>query len=326
MEKILRLNNRFQSSLAGSADGWKLSELPSALFHENRNCVPLTRLYTSSAFEKDLSGSSLLTPLSAAGTLGLRAISGYEDHCWPNGVWVTNPPNAVHQLVFKIGPVYEVTKESSVYTRLLHLQGYSIPTWYGCYLLEGTHGGEHLAALVLGYTGHSLADILHSTTFDAFCVASADTLVELYFHLAILHHSGLWHGDAKARNLVVGRNASGSSATIIDFGESSIGHRCKGPACPELSDLGAELRLHEPEQDRLFRIAGPVAQSLKTNFCGSTEAQVHVSTHELESGALLTYSGSVAAQTRSCWHHPLARGSAPMAWALAEEQEGDEIK
>ncbi|KAJ2985168.1 hypothetical protein NUW54_g10241 [Trametes sanguinea] len=161
-------------------------------------------------------------------------------------------------------------REANIYnTKLLQLQGSTVPVMYGCYMGNTEDGST--AVLILQYCGIPLSYELRGYKV-AFRVQIASAFVAI-------HKAGLIHLDVSERNILVSKGKDGNPhVTIIDF-EMADEHTCPVKvdtivpyqipshfSCPEIQAvIVEEAELFLPDSFVLFKQTVPasVATSLE---------------------------------------------------------------
>ncbi|KAG2353373.1 hypothetical protein BDR07DRAFT_1309661 [Suillus spraguei] len=113
--------------------------------------------------------------------------------------------------------------EAKIYQNLQPIQGSAVPT------CRGVFSGVGALFLLMDDVGASPTSFA-SLSFDQRC--------GLLKSLMAIHRLGVVHNDLSASNIAI----SDSTAIILDFSQSEIGHVCPGAdRCPELVESAAAL-------------------------------------------------------------------------------------
>ncbi|KAG1793369.1 kinase-like domain-containing protein, partial [Suillus plorans] len=117
----------------------------------------------------------------------------------------------------------ELMDEAQIYQELQPIHGSAVPT------CRGVFSGAGAMFLLMDDVGASPTSFM-SLSFDQRCGVLKS--------LRAIHRLGVIHNDLAASNIAI----SDSTAIILDFGQSEIGHVCPGAdLCPELIEGAAAL-------------------------------------------------------------------------------------
>ncbi|KAK7060916.1 hypothetical protein VNI00_000649 [Paramarasmius palmivorus] len=163
------------------------------------------------------------------------------------------------EIVLKVGEsLDDIGTEAACYEDMAHLQGSSIPRFYGVFRVE-TKSGGYLPGLVLERFGESLQQF-----FDTL---ERGVRARILDHLVKIHKAGFILNDLEERNVLY----DGSDIRLIDF-KHALPHE---PECHTTYDfLNAPERLTDHERDTMM-CYDMYSAACEMDFWESSEVVIH---------------------------------------------------